>query len=201
MSVVKVEFYNAIKDYLADLREKSNAIHSLEDIIKYNIKHAKEEGGIKDSHQAWASGQDIFELAAASKGAIDDYLSQSFVLHTDQVEEEGIDAALMHEGLMLDGLLVPSYADGGVATSTAAKAGTGCNHDKHIELTPAAAYPMISIPVGLDEQGVPVGLAMIQKAWQDQELIKSGSAIEDLLQARLQPQFLNLQADNYIYDG
>ncbi len=99
--------------------------------------------------------------------------------------EEGIDAALRFGQKSLDGLLVPLQADKGVACSLAAKAG----------------YPMITVPVGVNDAGVPFGIGIIQTAWKEHLLVKYGSAIESLVGGRKQPQFLNLEADNFTYIG
>lgn len=99
--------------------------------------------------------------------------------------EEGIDAALQHEGNKLDGLLVPLQAEGGVACSVAAKAG----------------YPMITIPVGINDIGVPFGLGIMQTVWKDSMLVRYGSAIDDIVRHRPKPAFKNFDADNYPYVG
>lgn len=85
----------------------------------------------------------------------------------------------------LDGLLVPLQADGGAACSVAAKAG----------------YPMITIPVGVNDAGVPFGLGIIQTGWKEHLLVKYGSAVEDLVGSRKRPTFQNIDADNYTYVG
>ena len=127
--MVKVEFYSALQQYLADLRSNPNRIFCVEDVIAYNDEHTDREGGIRGSHPAWPSGQDVLQLAAASKGLKNDTYWKALTFIRSKSREEGLYAALMHEGTMLDGLLVPSYADGGVATSTAAKAGTNDPYD------------------------------------------------------------------------
>lgn len=79
--------------------------------------------------------------------------------------EEGIDAAMKHEGGKLDGLLVPLLAEGGVGCAVAAKGG----------------YPMITIPVGVNDTDVPFGIGIMQMAWNENLWVKSGSATEDLV--------------------
>jgi hypothetical protein len=54
-TVVKADFYNNIKTYLAEL-ENTN-IRSLEDIVAYNDANVGTEGGIPGMHPAFASGQ------------------------------------------------------------------------------------------------------------------------------------------------
>lgn len=89
--------------------------------------------------------------------------------------------------MTLDGLLmlVPLQAEGGVACSLAAKAG----------------YPMITIPVNVNDFGVPFGLGIIQTSWNEHLLVRYGSAIEDLVGDRKRPTFLDIDADNYTYVG
>lgn len=53
------------------------------------------------------------------------------------------------------------------------------------QIAAQAQYPVITIPAGYHDQqgdhGMPYGLALIQTMWAEAELVKWGSAIEDLL--------------------
>jgi amidase len=123
-TVVKTEFYNAIKEYLAGLTTNPNNIKSLEDIVEWNAKHAETEGGKPNTHPAWPSGQDNFELSLASKGVMDETYHKALEFIRKKSREEGIDAALQpSQGVHLDGLLVPLQAENGAASQVAAKAG------------------------------------------------------------------------------
>jgi amidase len=181
--VVKVEFYQSLAKYLGTLENNENKILSLEDVVAYNIKHTDTEGGVPGTHPAWPTGQDSFDRAVEAKDGDEADYQRALEYIQQKSRVEGIDAALEHaEAGSLDGLLVPLQADGGVACSVAAKAG----------------YPMITIPVGVNDCGVPFGLGIIQTAWKEDSLIKFGSAIEDLLRRpRARPKFLNFDADNY----
>lgn len=183
--VVKVEFYRSLSRYLSTLGNNKNKILSLEDVIAYNIKHTDKEGGTPGTHPAWPAGHDNFDKCVASKDDSEAVYSKALEYNLKKSREEGIDAALAHEKGELDGILVPVQAERGVACSVAAKAG----------------YPMITIPVGVDEDGVPFGIGIIQKAWREAGLVKFGSAIDDLVHHRPQPKFLNFDADNYTYVG
>jgi hypothetical protein len=44
-----------------------------------------------------------------------------------------------------------------------------------------SGYPIISIPIGLDSDGLPIALSLQHSQWKEGELIKWASAIEDLL--------------------
>ncbi len=183
--VVRTEFYGSLRSYLGGLAKNKSNISSLEDIVSYNIQHTSKEGGVPGTHPAWPTGQDVFDKCIESKDWPKDLYLKALQYNTQKSREEGIDAALQFEGVALDDLLVPLQADSGVACSVAAKAG----------------YPMISVPVGVDNEGVPFGIGIIQTAWKEHLLVKYGSAIEDLARGRTLPQFLNFEAENYPYIG
>ncbi|KAI1073462.1 amidase [Whalleya microplaca] len=184
-TVVKVDFYNDLKIYLSQLLTNPHNIRSLEDVIEYNIKYTEHEGGVPGTHPAWPSGQDSFDKSLLSKGIKNDtYESACNSIH-EESGDEGIKPALHWQAEILDGLLVPIQADDGVATQIAAQAG----------------YPMITIPVGVAENRVPFGLAIIQEAYYEEKLIKFGSALQDFIGGRPQPGFANLHAKNYLYVG
>lgn len=183
--VVKKEFYQSLPKYLSTLEGNTDRVLSLEDVVAYNVRHTDQEGGVPGTHPAWPTGQDNFDRCLQSKHDSDVVYSKALEYIRRKSQDEGIDAALQHEGDGLDGLLVPLQAEGGVACSVAAKAG----------------YPMITIPVGVDDVGVPFGLGIIQTAWKEKSLIRYGSAIEDLVHRRHQPTFLNVGTENYPYIG
>jgi amidase len=189
--VVRVEFYRSLRTYLSTLGENKKGILSIEDVVAYNIKHVDQEGGVPGTHAAWPTGQDNFDRCLASKDEDETIYQRALEYIQRESRERGIDAALRSEdnnnnnNTTLDGLLVPLQADGGVACSLAAKAG----------------YPMITIPVGVNDIGVPFGLGIIQTAWKENLLVKYGSAIEDLVSPRQRPTFRNLDAENYTYVG
>lgn len=182
-AVVDYEFYYSLAKYLRHLKSNPNNILSLENVMAYNIKHTDTEGGVPGIHPAWPTGQDGFDRSLAAKDRSEDEYKKALEYIHRKSRTEGIDAALNHaDAGQLDGLLVPLQADDGVACSVPAKAG----------------YPMITIPVGVDDSGVPFGLGIIQTAWREDSLMRYGSAVEDLLsRPRARPGFLNFEADNY----
>ncbi|PMD51277.1 amidase family protein [Hyaloscypha bicolor E] len=181
--VVRTEFYRNLRSYLSGLEE--NKIHLLEDVVAYNVQHTAKEGGVPRTHPAWPTGQDNFDKCLESKDWPEDMYLKALEYIRRKSRDEGIDAALRLEGDNLDGLLVPLQADGGVACSVAAKAG----------------YPMITVPVGINNIGVPFGIGIIQTAFNEHLLVRYGSAIEDLVGRQMVPRFLNLEADNHPYVG
>jgi amidase len=159
-TVVKVDFYNDIKAYLADLT--NTPMKGLEDIVKFNNDNA-EEGGVPNTHPAFQSGQDGFDASLATKGVMDATYWQALNFVHKSTREDGIDAALYNKGKKLTALLVPP--DVGQTYQIAAQAG----------------YPVVTVPAGVGpETGMPYGLALMGTAWSESTLIKYASAIEDL---------------------
>lgn len=160
---VKVDFYNNIKTYLAEVNNTS--VRSLEDIVQYNLDNDGSEGGNPWplGNPAFYSGQDGFLASLETRGIQDETYWQALQFCQQSTRERGIDAALKFRGKQLSGLLVP--ADVGQTYQIAAQAG----------------YPMLTLPAGTHSStGMPFGLAIMQTAWAEAELVKWGSAIEDL---------------------
>ncbi|KAI4741378.1 amidase family protein [Aureobasidium sp. EXF-12298] len=163
---IKVDFYNNIRTYLADLNNTN--IRSLEDLVQFNYDNDGTEGGYPYANgsgiPAFTSGQDGFLASLATKGEKNAtyWSALNFCRYTTR--EAGIDAVLAMgpNGTQLDGLLVPP--DVAQAPQIAAQAG----------------YPMLTLPAGTHENGMPFGLAIMQTAFAEDKLVKWGSAIEDL---------------------
>ncbi|KAF7562654.1 hypothetical protein G7046_g1468 [Stylonectria norvegica] len=159
---IKADFYNNIKNYLSELSNTN--VRSLEDIVQYNYDNDGSEGGHPWplGNPAFYSGQDGFLASLESKGIQDETYFQA--LHFCQTStRNGIDDALTHKGKRISGLLVPP--DVAQAPQIAAQAG----------------YPMLTLPAGLHaDSGMPFGLAIMQTAYGEAELVKWASAIEDL---------------------
>lgn len=176
LTVVKVDFYNNIAAYLSEL--DNTDIRTLEDIIAYNFANDGTEGGFPYGSQngtstgipAFASGQDLFIDSMATGGIQDETYFQALSF-TQSKTKNGIDYALTaySGGVRLSGLLVPT--DVGQSYQIAAQ----------------AQYPMITLPSGYHnregDHGTPYGLGIMQTMWGEAELVRWGSAIEDLIMA------------------
>lgn len=159
-TVIKVDFYNNINTYLSELQ--NTPIKTFADIIQYNIDNVGSEGGLPGVHPAFASGQDNFIASFETNGTKDETYMQALEF-TGESTRRGIDVALTASGAKLDGLLVPP--DVGQSYQIAAQAG----------------YPVITVPVSVHEDsGMGYGLAIMQTAYAEAELVKWASAIEDL---------------------
>ncbi|KAF4984792.1 hypothetical protein FZEAL_83 [Fusarium zealandicum] len=161
---IKVDFYNNIKSYLSEV--SNTDVKSLEDIVKFNKEFDGAEGGYPyedgKGHPAFASGQDGFLASLETKGKQDETYFQALEFCQTSCRN-GIDDALTYKGKKLAGLLVPPQV--AQAPQIAAQAG----------------YPVITIPAGYSsDSGMPFGLAIMQTAFAEPQLVKWASAIEDL---------------------
>ncbi|MCJ1460251.1 hypothetical protein MMC28_010630 [Mycoblastus sanguinarius] len=159
---VKIDFYNNIKSYLAEI--DNTDIRSLEDIVQYNTDNVGTEGGVPNIQPAFASGQDSFLASLVSEGIMNSTYYEALSFCQSSTRENGIDFALDHNGTQLSALLVPP--DVGQTYQIAAQAG----------------YPMITLPASINATtGMPFGLALMGTAWSEAELITWASAIENLM--------------------
>lgn len=164
-TVVKVDFYNNINAYLSELTNTN--MKTFADIMQYNYDNDGSEGGYPwpRGNPAFYSGQDGFEASFATKGIKDETYKQALEF-CQSSSRNGINDALTHKGKKLNGLLVPPAV--GQSYQQSAQAG----------------YPVVTIPAGVSsDSGMPFGLAILQTAWAETELVKWASAIEDVIQS------------------
>ncbi|OAA51506.1 Amidase [Metarhizium rileyi] len=159
---IKSDFYRNINTYLSKL--KNTDIRTLEDIMQYNLDNDGSEGGNPWplGNPAWYSGQDGFQASVETKGVQDEEYWQALNF-CQSTSRRGIDDALHYQNKTLSGLLVPPAVG------------------QSYQLSAQAGYPVITVPAGIhSESGMGFGLAILQTAWAEEELVKWGSAIEDL---------------------
>ncbi|KAJ7470783.1 amidase signature domain-containing protein [Mycena latifolia] len=185
ITVVNVDFYNNLAAYLSELG--NTTIRSLEDLVAFNdaANNLASEGGEPDISAAFASGQDGFLASLATKGIQNSTYKQALTWCRRTSRVEGIDYALnpiMSDGRVvhLDALLIPSD-DNGAGTNIPAQAG----------------YPIITVPIGIDEWHTPFGLSFVGTAFSEPTLIKLASAAQDALgNRRVKPTFYEYNATN-----
>ncbi|USW55781.1 Putative amidase signature (AS) superfamily [Septoria linicola] len=181
-TVVKVDAYHGINSYLAQLEDTS--INTIEHVFEYNLSNAGSEGGKRGIHPAFPPGQDGLEQIIASKGEENEIYHAALAYVQRKCRAEGIDGALkMADGKgEYDALLFCDVK--GVAQQIAAQAG----------------YPIVTIPIGVDDHGIPLSLSLQHTAWKEPELIQWASAIEDALKSvdilRPLPTYRNASAKN-----
>lgn len=163
---VKVDFYNNLNAYLSEL--ENTEIRSFEDIVKYNRENNAIEGGEPGAHPAFASGQDGLLAALETKGEMNETYKKALNFCQTSTRK-GIDDALHTRhpehnpsGKKLNGLLVPTEAA------------------QTYQIAAQAGYPMVSIPAGVGETGIPYSLSIMNTAYSEPELVRYASAIEDL---------------------
>ncbi|KAL8865931.1 MAG: hypothetical protein Q9174_006602, partial [Haloplaca sp. 1 TL-2023] len=158
--------YNGINAYLANLSQSET--RSVEGIVAYNKENAGTEGPEAGDTPAFPSGQDSLREVQECKGVEDETYHAALKHIQHQCCERGIDAALMHkpadgQAIEFDALLLCDRKGGGQ------------------QIAAQAGYPIVTIPIGLGENGFPVGLSLQHTAWQEARLVKWASAIEDLV--------------------
>jgi len=167
ITVSAVQTCYLMEEYLAKLSD--TPIRTLADIVKYNDDNRGSEGGHPYDIPAFPDGQPLFRECVATKGIKTPAYHAALKHITSQCRENGIDAVLEHrdpvsgKDVKLDALLFCDVKRGG------------------IQIAAQAGYPVLTIPAGLDPDGMPVPLVLIHTAWQDDKLVKWASAIEDLL--------------------
>ena len=159
-TVLLWEFKVQIAEYLAGVRNTS--MRTLADLIAFDLASCEAEMKY--------FGQEIFELAEATGGDLTDpvYLDAR-ALCLKLTRDEGIDAAIARDDL--DAIVAPSFSFG---SSPAAVAG----------------YPNISVPVGINSEGVPAGIWMYGGRDDTAKLIRLAFDLEQELKARTRPRFL-----------
>lgn len=165
-----------MNEYLSKL--KNTPIKTLEDVVRFNDENRGSEGGHAGDLPAFPDGQRLFRKCVATKGIKDETYYAALKHIQFQCRENGIDAALQRppehrreesepddeaEGTLLDALLFCDVKAGG------------------IQIAAQAGYPVVTIPIGLDPDGMPLPLTLQHTAWQEDKLVRWASAIEDLL--------------------
>lgn len=177
ITVSKVQTYYLMNAYLGKL--KNTPIKTLEDIVRFNDDNRGSEGGHAGDLPAFPDGQRLFRQCVETKGIKDATYDAALKHIQSQCRGNGIDAALkcppahrrsrpacddsVDSDELLDALLFCDVKAGG------------------IQIAAQAGYPVLTIPIGLDPDGMPLPLTLQHGAWQEDKLVKWASAIEDLL--------------------
>ncbi|KAG9844886.1 amidase, partial [Aureobasidium melanogenum] len=170
-TINKVECYYLMNEYLGKL--KNTNIKTVEDVVRFNDENAGSQGANPGDHPAFPSGQDNFREVVEAKGIKTPAYYSAYAHMRKQCRENGIDAALNPvingKKTPLDALLFCDVRGAGQ------------------QIAAQASYPVMTIPIGLDIDGMPIGLNIQHTAWEEATLVRWASAIEDLLRAEVGP--------------
>jgi len=136
-------------------------MRTLADLIAFNQAHCQQE--------LVYYGQEIFELAEQFPGYPTDPIYLAARTHARTAARSGIDNAMTADNL--DAIVAPHLTN---STGPA-----------------VAGYPNLSLPVGIRDSGRPAGMLMYSTFLHEPQLIGFGFDLEQELNVRSQPQFLN----------
>jgi amidase len=159
-SVINAEFKEDFANYLA--KSGNPPVHSLEEIVRGGLFHASLEAGF--TARLASKGRDSYEykIALAKRAAI-----QQTILRL--LEDQKLDA-LVYPTLRRKPALI------GVA-----QGGSGC------QLSASTGFPAISMPAGFTEDGLPVGVELLGRAFDDAKLVSFAYAYEQATHHRRAP--------------
>jgi amidase len=136
-------------------------MRTLADLIAFDNSHCPQEMPYY--------AQEVFDLAEQFPGYPNDPLYVAARTHARTAARSGIDDALARDDL--DAIVAPHLTN---STGPA-----------------VAGYPNLSLPVGIRDSGRPAGMLMYSTFLHEPQLIGFGYDLEQELNARRQPQFLN----------
>ena len=134
---------------------------TLADLIAFDNSHCVQE--------LVYYGQEVFEAAEMTSGDLTDPVYVAARNHATGTARSGIDGAMARDNL--DAIVAPHLTN---STGPA-----------------VAGYPNFSMPVGIRTSGRPVGMLMYSTFLHEPQLIAMAYDLEQELNARKQPQFLN----------
>jgi amidase len=141
------------------------SMRTLGDLIAFNLAHCPAELKF--------FGQELFELSESTGGDLNDPGYVAARANAFQSARAGIDGAIARDNL--DAIVAPHLSN----TTAAAVAG----------------YPNLALPVGVTAEGKPAGMFMYGTFLHEPQLLAFGYALEQALDARVQPRFLGAVSD------
>ena len=161
-----MQTYYLTNEYLSKL--KNTPIKRLEDIVRFNDENRGSEGGHEGDLPAFPDGQRLFRKCVESKGVKDKTYYAALKHIQTQCRENGIDEALecppdhRRETVYgeakrhVEALLFFDVKAGG------------------IQIAAQAGYPVMTIPICLDQDGMPLPLTLQHSAWQERQVGEMG---------------------------
>lgn len=176
MEVLHYEFKEGLNQYLRGLGRQA-PVRNMAEVIAFN--EAQRERVLK------YFGQEHMTIAQNLGPSTHKAYRAALARGRKLARQIGIDATMKRH--KLDAIAVPS---GGPAWLIDLVNGDCGNYDGEAT-TPAAVagYPHITVPMGF-VFGLPIGLSLFARAWQEPTLIKLAYAFEQITQVRRPPQYL-----------
>ena len=159
-SVIGSEFKEDLADYLA--HNGNPPVHSLEEIVKQGLLHA--------------SLEPVFNLRLASKGR--DSHEYRIAMAKRTVIQQSI--LRLMEDQKLDALVYPTMRRK-PARVNEPQGGSTC------QLSASTGFPAISMPAGFTADGLPVGIELLGKAFDDAKLVSYAYSFEQATHHRRAP--------------
>ncbi len=174
LEVLLTELRVGIEQWLARFAPGA-PVRSLADIVQWNRRHADRELAV--------FGQELFERALDTGPLDGPRYRDARATCRRLAATEGIDRSLDRH--RLDALLAPTSDPAWVTDLV------NGDHSTQSFSTPAAVagYPHITVPAGLVD-GLPVGVSLVGRPYQEGTLIRMAYAYEQASQARRPPRFL-----------
>ncbi|HWV35349.1 MAG TPA: amidase family protein, partial [Thermomicrobiales bacterium] len=147
-------------------------ITSLEDVIAFNYEHPDET--------LLHGGQEGLEVALTAASVEDGWFEELVSGNVTAARDDGIDLTM--DQYNLDALVAPTAS---LPTSLALDAMRGSSS----QVPSMAGYPSLTLPIGYT-YGLPAGIHFFGRAFSEQTLIKLAYGLEQTLQARRAPEYL-----------
>ena len=174
MTVLLYELKADMKKYL-ERRGPGTPMHSLQDLIEFDDKHAEEEMPYFK--------QELF-LQAEKKGPLTDKVYIDALEKNHRLtQKEGIDAVM--DKYNLEALVAPTDSPAWMTDLVDGDHFLGGSS----QLAAVAAYPSITLPAGF-VFGLPIGISFFGRAWSEPVLLKIAYGFEQVTKVRKPPAFL-----------
>ena len=159
-SVINTEFKEDLANYLAN--NGNTPVHSLEEIVRGGLFHASLEGVLNARVAAKGRDSREYKIALAKRAAIQQIILK---LMDDQ---------------KLDALVYPTLRRK-PARINEPQGGSNC------QLSASTGFPAISMPAGFTADGLPVGVELLGRPFDDAKLVSYAYAYEQPMHRRRAP--------------